>query len=317
MCFLLGSVFFSKAQDWKFSSGIPSEVSITSIFDNDEELIAFGQKMWREGYTFFSEPKSYVSKDNGETWTEYINIDPKISTANTLCISDGRIITSGRKGETQIDWIGAIVYSDDNGAYWTEATGFPEDIAITNIKKIDGSLYAFGQRQWRDGMNFLSEPKAYVSNDNGTTWEEFVKITPELSSIAAFNITNNRIMASGRHGETQLDWKGALFYTNDNGETWVKSTGIPEDISLTQIQPYSDSIIAVGQRQWREDMNFLSEPKSYISKDNGETWVEFIPMNDELSTSNSLSVRNGRMITSGRIGQAQLDWIGDVTYTDF
>lgn len=68
---------------------------------------------------------------------------------------------------------------------------------------------------------------------------------------------------------------------------------------------------------WREGSTLFSEPKSYMSKDNGETWVEFIPMNDELSTSNSLSVRNGRMITSGRIGQAQLDWIGNVTYTDF
>lgn len=306
-----------QAQDWKPSTGIPSDVSITSIFDSNNELIAFGQKMWREGTNFLSEPKSFISQDNGETWMDYINIDPKISTANTLCISNDRIITSGRKGEAQLDWIGTIVYSDDNGKQWIEATGLPSDIAITNIKKIDNDLFAFGQRQWREGMNFLSEPKAYVSKDNGSTWEEFIKITPELSSIAAFSINNNRIMASGRNGETQIDWVGALFYTDDNGNAWIKASGIPEDISITQIQPYEDTIIAVGQRQWREGMNFLSEPKSYISKDNGETWMEFIQMDPELSTSNSLSIKNGRLITSGRIGQAQLDWIGGVVFTNF
>lgn len=74
--------------------------------------------------------------------------------------------------------------------------------------------------------------------------------------------------------------------------------------------------MAVGQRQWQDGVNFLSEPKSYISKDNGETWVEFNTMDPELSTSNSLCIRNGRMITSGRIGQTQMDWTGGVVYTN-
>ena len=314
--FLTCAFCYTNAQEWNSSEGIPSQMSVTTIFVNNDELIAFGQKMWREENKFFSEPKSYVSKDNGETWSEYINIDPKISTANTLCISENRIITSGRKGETQLDWVGAVVYSDDNGEQWNEATGLPTDIAITNIKRINNDLFAFGQRQWREGMNFFSEPKAYISKDNGTSWEEFIKITPELSSVEAFSINNNRVMASGRHGAFQVDWKGALFYSDDNGNAWAKASGIPEDVAITQIQPYEDSIVAVGQREWRDGINFFSEPKSFISKDNGETWEEFIAMDPELTTSFSLCIRNGRIITSGRVDPSQMDQVGGVVYTD-
>ena len=53
------------AQNWTIAEGIPSDVSITSLQEYNGSIIAFGQRMWREGFQFFSEPKSYISEDNG------------------------------------------------------------------------------------------------------------------------------------------------------------------------------------------------------------------------------------------------------------
>ena len=318
---LLMALFFAdilslSAQEWIQGQNIPSDISITSLQEYEGKIIAFGQKQWREGQQFFSEPKSFVSTDNGSTWNEYINISNGNSTANTLFFSNGRILTSGRKGDAQLDWIGAVCYSDDNGKTWKEVETIPQDISITKIQKWEGQLIAFGLKQWREGFQFFSEPKSFVSEDNGSTWKPFVTITTKLSTTNSLMISRNRIIASGREGETQLDWFGAIYYSDDNGATWSKANGLPSDIAVSEIVSNNDYLVAAGQRQWREGMQFLSEAKLYRSFDNGTTWKEFIPVTNEISTAIPLLITNDRIITAGRLGQAQLDWVGALFYID-
>ena len=307
---------YSNAQIWTKAEGIPSDVSITSLQEYNGNIIAFGQRMWREGFNFFSEPKSYCSEDNGASWHEYINLDNGNSTANTFLISDGRIITSGRKGDTQLDWVGAVCVSDDNGVSWEEVNGIPSDISITKIQKWEGKIIAFGLKQWREGMQFFSEPKSFISVDNGNTWSPFITITNNLSTTNSLMISNGRIITSGREGETQLDWIGAIYYTDDNGSTWTRANGLPTDISVSEIVSHNGNLVAAGQRQWREGMNFLSEAKLYLSKDNGVTWTEYISVTPDISTATPLVINNGRLLTGGRVGQTQVDWVGAILYTD-
>lgn len=305
------------AQEWTKSIGIPTEVSITSLQENNGHIIAFGQKMWREGNNFLSEPMSFISENNGNSWKEYININNGNSTANTLLFADNRIISSGRKGESQLDWVGAVCISDDNGLTWKEVEGIPSDISITKIQKWGGQIIAFGMRQWREGMQFFSEPKTFVSTDNGSAWTPFITVTSNLSTINTLMISNGRVITSGREGEAQLDWIGAIYYTDDDGSSWKQADGLASDISVTEIVSYNGGLIAAGQKQWREGMNFLSEAKLYQSKDNGASWTEFLPVTNEISTAQCLIVRDGRVITGGRLGQTQTDWVGAVFYTDF
>lgn len=304
------------AQEWIKGKNIPQDISITSLQEYEGNIIAFGQRQWREGTQFFSEPRSFISKDNGTTWEDYINLDNGNTTANTLFFSNGRILTSGRKGDPQLDWIGALCFSDDGGNSWNEAAGVPQDISISKIQKWEGKLIAFGLKQWREGFQFFSEPKSFVSEDNGITWKPFVTITSQISTANSLMISNNRIITSGREGETQLDWYGAIFYTDDNGDNWTKANGLPSDVAVSEIVPYDGSLIAAGQRQWREGMQFFSEAKLYRSDDNGANWVEFIPLTKEISTAVPLLIKDGRIITAGRLGQAQMDWAGALVYSD-
>ena len=312
--FLLTGAFVTRAQDWQQVKGIASDISVTALCEDDNNIVAFGIRMWREGVNYYSEPKSFISKDNGESWSEYVKLDKGFTTVNTLLISNDRLITSGRKGEPQLDWEGALCYSDDNGATWTEVSSIPSDIAITKIQKYGNTIMAFGQKQWREGYQVFSEPKAFISTDNGSTWNPFIEITKELSTSNSLLLSNGRIITSGRLGQVQMDWIGAVFYTDDNGITWKKAEGLPSELSTTDIKEYQGKLIAVGHRQWREGYQYYSEPKSYISEDNGSTWKEYLTITGDLTSISTMLISNDRLFVSGRFGPTQMDWVGAMFY---
>jgi len=309
-----------KAQNWTKANGINTDICITTFVENSGKIYAGGQRMWREGTIqmpkFLSEPKLFESVDCGKTWKELVFSPNENSTAIAIIISGDRIITCGRKGQSQIDWIGSTQFSDDFGKSWNEATGIPSDVSISQLRKNNANkLIAFGQRMWREGTTFYSDPKAYVSEDNGSTWSEYITITKELSSVSEAYISPNRVIVAGRKGQTQVDWIGAVYFSDNNGNNWIEAKGIPSDISVSNIIEHKGKLIAVGNKMWREGFAFLSKAKSFISEDNGANWKEYIVITDDISTAQATIIKDGFMLISGRLGQAEVDWKGGLLFS--
>ena len=303
------------SHDWKTCEGISSQVSISAM-QKEGGLYAGGTRMWREGQAFHSEPALYTSED-GSTWQEAIY--PKcsmLSSYNVLFFAGKRILAAGRKGETQLDWVGAVCYSDDNGNTWKQSEGIPENISITSIYASGSLVIALGQRQWREGYMMYSEPKAYVSLDMGASWNNYVTITDQLSSISSAIDNNNRILVTGRVGQAQMNWVGGVFYTDNQGSQWNQSTGIDSDVAITAFATYKDMLVAFGQKQWMENYQMHSEPKAYISKDNGQTWGAWIEIPSQLTSISAVYLEDNKIFLTGRIGEAGIDWVGGVLYTN-
>lgn len=301
----------------KACQGIPSEASITFFQQYDNHLYASGTKMWREGMQFKSEPVLYQSVDGGMSWTsaQYPSC-PLLSTYSFVFFNEKRIIVAGRKGETQVEWIGAICYSDDNGSTWKEASGIPSDVSIVRVTKDGNAIVAYGQKQWKEGYQFLSEPQMYVSRDNGASWVNYMIATSELSTVAACAISSGRTVIAGRLGQAQMVWKGAIFFTDDNGNNWQKSSGIPEDFNIASFLVHNNKIFAFGCKSWQENYVFHSVSKAYVSNDKGKSWEECSCIPSELSNISAAIVFKDHLFTSGRKGDVQVDWVGGVYYSD-
>lgn len=311
---LLASATCYSDDSWKACEGISSQVSIRSIQKNGL-LYASGTRMWREGQAFHSEPALYTSTD-GSAWKESNHPQcSMLSSYNALYFAGSRIIASGRKGEAQLDWVGAICYSDDNGNTWKQSEGIPENISITSIYESGSFVIALGQRQWREGYAMYSEPKAFVSMDNGASWSNYVIITDQLSTIASAIEINNRIIVTGRVGQAQMNWVGGVFYTDDNGSKWLQSSGVPSDVAVSAFATYKDFLVAFGQKQWMENYLMHSKPVIYFSKDNGLTWEKWFSLPNELTSISAVYFEGDKLFVAGRIGEASIDWVGGVLCT--
>lgn len=116
------------------------------------------------------EVRKYVSTDKGETWTYTTDLafgDGSLlseksywkSVTAMIQLSNGRLLAS----------VGtAIIYSDDNGATWTESTtnGASETFLL---ELSDGKILAIGRKSWTLGAT-TAPAIFFTSSDYGTTW---------------------------------------------------------------------------------------------------------------------------------------------------
>lgn len=91
---------------------------------------------------------------------------------------------------------------------WAPSNDIPTNVSISAIIEYNGILYA-GGTQVIDVHN--SHAVIYISKDLGTTWEKFVKITDEISSLSAMFIKNNTLIVAGRKGQVQQEWQGGIY----------------------------------------------------------------------------------------------------------
>jgi len=126
--------------------------------------------------------------------------------------------------------------SRDNGETWSGPFTLQENIGRCNVMSVSLIRLRSGEICFFYAVkNSFEDLKFYMrkSFDEGATWSEPVLVTPDEGY---FVMNNDRVvqLSSGRMVapvsvyqdlETHSYWKSLLYYSDDNGETWRRSSG--------------------------------------------------------------------------------------------
>ncbi|NVO21556.1 MAG: leucine-rich repeat protein [Bacteroidetes bacterium] len=192
-------------------------------------------------WAFYSSTIKY-SPDEGNTWQLF----SKPSDAST----------TGKFYGNYIYLNGAKVYRKNivasNSSWETIYNGGCYDFAVT----VDSTIY----------LTFY-DFRIIKSTDNGLTWNETNWASSgEQSTPCTIEAQYNKIFVG--------TYWGGLYLSNDGGNNWLKSTGLPVGKGVSNIYLNSDSLVIVLVRDQ------LSTPGLYISSNDG---VDFVKLNCSLT----------------------------------
>ncbi|WP_224242465.1 beta propeller repeat protein [Hyalangium gracile] len=175
-------------------------------------------------------PVVHVSDDNGATWTRHPTGMPNFSYITQFLVESGKIVATLK---------GGVVVSTDNGTTWTELEeGLPYNPHVTGAARVDDSLFVattegvyrasfsggafervangmsnndvYALVSWQGGLfagvGVGSYGSAYLSSDEGSTWNPFNQGLPELTPISALRVVGDSLLA-GSGGSV---WRTAL-----------------------------------------------------------------------------------------------------------
>lgn len=203
---------------------------------------------WRSGGNHLdnegsSAKRVRISDDEGQSWSEPVQITPDDSGYHTGCHDRALTLPSGRVlVQCHTLHPGAakrmstyVAYSDDNGRSWRHSNFLSQPISrgfeeACIVPREDGSLLMV-MRSWR-GQSFYSE-----STDDGATWSVPYPsgvVTPDaptlLARLPASNdllmVWNSNYVPGGRHTQTRCPLLSAI--SKDGGRTW----GLPKAIEV-------------------------------------------------------------------------------------
>ncbi|MFW5707363.1 MAG: T9SS type A sorting domain-containing protein [Bacteroidota bacterium] len=148
----------------------------------------------------------YKSTDNGDTWTQTLEISNAKEVASIIETADGTMFA----GITAWSVPGGGVYrSMDNGDSW-EQSGLPNKYIRSLAVNSQGDIFAGSigdHSQYYGGL--------YKSSDNGQTWVELRNDV--LVTSIVITPYDNIYFGSNEYGD-----KAGVFFSNDNGETWER-----------------------------------------------------------------------------------------------
>ena len=190
-----------------------------------------------------ADSRLHKSADFGETWVPLATTPPEVA-AQVHKFTDGKLLVIARNGKTYL--------SDEAEENFALVYDFNTSIGE-----------AFGMDVYGD-MVFISSyagnnyDRCYMSFDQGATWKQILQHPdPSISHFhdIAYDPYENIVWAcSGDYGV-----KDNVFYSNDFGNTWETTYGIPDlNVRSTAIIPLPKCVLFVSDTNgsmfvWRYD----------------------------------------------------------------
>ncbi len=226
-------------------------------------------------------------------WTEFMDVDlmpekdrPPFSTLRKSL----RNAPNNDDGYARISGI----ISKDGGRTWSAPRVYADD-ADARVNTMSPALARLPDGRimlaysWRSGGNHADNygpcaRRARFSGDEGATWSEPVRLTPDDGTYHTGCHDRAWVLASGRilvQCHTNTPRKGSkyhdqkhvyLAYSDDAGKTWRNSNRLTEPVARglneSCVVPRPDGSLLMVLRSWR-GYSYLSE-----STDQGATWSE-------------------------------------------
>lgn len=220
-----------------------------------------------------------LSSDGGHTWDGKYTLVENDGGCNVMEVNFLRLKNNDialfhcQKNSEEKDCRVMMRVSKDEGKTFGPAKQMSEAgkyTGLTNGRSIRLKSGRILLEAWEDGYSYC-----YLSDDDGATWRESQRIKPEKGSWepACIELKDGRVMMMTRTG------MGGQFksISSDGGDHWSEPVlsplvGTAAPVSLSRV-PATGDILAI----WNHNpgKNVRNPFTAAISKDEGETWVQF------------------------------------------
>ena len=210
------------------------------------------------------------SEDDGQTWSEPINITGQIKQpewylllmgpGNGITMSDGTLVFAAQyKDENEMPW-STIVYSRDGGENWTIGDPVRSNTTEAQVVELEPGKLMINMRDNRGGARSV-----YITTDMGKTWKEhsssrttlqepvcmasLIRSNPEVSGY------NHNYLLFSNPNSTAARVNMTIKLSKDQGETWPSEHQVLLDenrgfgySSLTMVDEKTVGILYEGVR---------------------------------------------------------------------
>lgn len=204
----------------------------------------------------------WKSTNAGEAWAPVNDFMANLAvSALAMSPTDSNLMLAGTGGGAGGSLLrGAGIFrSTDRGATWTQLASTSAPDWSNGVERI--SFSADGKTILAAAKPFYGDVPATIfrSTDNGDTWIETLKTPGPEGSMVAFHPTDSsKAIAATKNG--------IAIYSEDGGQSWQQSTGIPVEGLLTLAYAKSNPTIVYGGL----DRN---GGEIYKSNDGGKTYA--------------------------------------------
>lgn len=210
------------------------------------------------------------SEDDGQTWSEPINITHQIKQpewhlllmgpGNGITMSDGTLVFAAQyKDENEMPW-SSIVYSSDGGETWTIGEPVRSNTTEAQVAETEEGTLMINMRDNRGGARAV-----YTTSDMGRTWQEHASSRQALQepvSMASLirsnpegSDYNHNYLLFSNPNSTAARVNMSIKLSKDYGVTWPSEYQILLDenrgfgySSLTMVDDETVGILYEGER---------------------------------------------------------------------
>jgi len=253
----------------KIQSGVSWNTTTSVITSNDYwKKVSYGNGVWvavanNTTHSVYGEHSIARSIDNGKTWVTITTLLPggygwsSVVYGNGvwIAVSDNDLSTANR----------SIAVSSDKGTTWQFINGY--DYRWINIVYGNGIFIAF-----------TLTGAVYISNDNGSTWNNTTMPAAVLWNSAAYG-SGSWVMVSDSTSTTQ-----SIATSSNNGASW--------GLVSTPVHTYGWSTVSWGNNQFVATTKNPSSTNQLIALSNsGSSWA--FTTNPFMATVKEISYGNG------------------------